>query len=224
MPTTVVGIVILVVAILPGVPGDKVYRLLVGWDWREDQWQRVIRLVGFSVFGLALYATLGSVLPVPAPLYLAPEHVVTAFREPSLLPSLFGALVGHFSASGVAGFLAAVIARGSGRWTPFTVYPDAWEHFVRELVREHWVVVSLDDGSSYAGMLDLADTSVREEERDLVLTEPAEYDPNDAEYKAMRYQFLFLPGRLISSIAVVHDPESDARVTSVGETVFGGER
>ena len=65
------------------------YRLLVGWDWREDQWQRVTRLVGFSVFGLALYATLGSVLPVPPPLYLSPEHVVTAFREPSLLPSLF---------------------------------------------------------------------------------------------------------------------------------------
>ena len=220
MPTSVVGFLILIVAVLPGVPGDKVYRLLVGSDWREGQWQRVVRLLGFSVVGLALYSVLGSLIGAPAPVYLSPERVVAAFDRPVLLRPLFLSLLGHFAGSGVAGLGGALLARGLVRWTSLTLFMSAWDHFVHQMVPRHWVVVRLDNGETYGGMLALADVSVREEERDLVLVEPAEYDERQSEYTALQYQYLFLPGRLISSVAVVHDPTVDARVTSTGRPIF----
>lgn len=220
MPTSVVGFLILIVAVLPGVPGDKIYRLLVGADWREEQWQRVVRLLGFSVVGLALYSVGGSLVGAPPPTYLSPDRVVEAFEQPAQIRPLFIALLGHFVGSGVAGLGGAVLARGIVRWTSLTLFTSAWDHFVYQWVPKHWVVVRLDSGETYGGMLALADTSVREEERDLVLEEPAEFDEEKSEYISMNYQHLFLPGRLISSVAAVHDPDIDTRVTIIGKPIF----
>jgi len=215
---------ILIIAVLPGVPGDKVYRMLLGSDWREEQWQRIVRLVGFSVVGLALYSVIGSLVGAPAPIYLSPNRVVEAFEQPDLIPPLFIALLGHFAGSGLAGLGGAMLARGIVRWTSLTLFTSAWDHFVDQWVPEHWVVVRLDSGETYGGILALADTSVREEERDLVLEEPAEFDEKKAEYVSLNYQHLFLPGRLISSVAVVHDPDIDTRVTSTGKPIFKDEQ
>ncbi len=55
MPTTPAEILIIALVILPGLLGDRVYKLLVGIDWREKEWRGILRLIAFSVAGAALY-------------------------------------------------------------------------------------------------------------------------------------------------------------------------
>ena len=43
LPNSVVALLIAAFAILPGVPGERLYTILVGWDWREDKWWRTLR-------------------------------------------------------------------------------------------------------------------------------------------------------------------------------------
>lgn len=109
-----------------------------------------------------------------------------------------------------------------GRWLP--VYAGAWDDFVRLCVPEHWVVVSTNNGDTYAGMVRTADVSVKQDERDLVLIEPAQYKDAENNYLVLPYQSMFLSATIISSIAVVHDPERDVkRRSDVGQWLFPNE-
>jgi hypothetical protein len=81
-------------------------------------------------------------------------------------------------------------------------------------------VVSLESDDSYAGVLERADTCVRQGERDIILGEPARYSEEKANYIALPYQYLFIPGTMVGSIAVVHDPDLDTRLSSVGCPLF----
>jgi hypothetical protein len=54
LPNSVVALLIAAFAILPGVPGERLYTMLVGWDWREDKWWRTLRLLAFSLVGLSI--------------------------------------------------------------------------------------------------------------------------------------------------------------------------
>ena len=49
LPSTLVGAVIATFAVLPGLPGEKVYSFVVGHDWRDDKWSRTLRLLAFVV-------------------------------------------------------------------------------------------------------------------------------------------------------------------------------
>jgi hypothetical protein len=64
------------------------------------------------------------------------------------------------------------------------------------------------------------DISVSQAERDIVLAEPAQFIEKENNYKVTPYQQLFLPAALIFSIAVVHNPEIDKRITSIGSNLF----
>ena len=55
MPTTLTALLILLFAIVPGMFGEMVYRIIAGTDWRETQWSKVARIIGISIAGLVLH-------------------------------------------------------------------------------------------------------------------------------------------------------------------------
>lgn len=219
LSSTLAGILVLVFAVLPGVPGDRLYRIFVGSDWREDQWQKTIRLLGFSLFGLALYASIAPLLKAPFPSYLSPILLEQAAKDEASFRRMLLALLGHFSGSAVAGSVAGLGMRSAARIMSASAFSGAWDHFVRHCAKDHWVIVTLQNGESYSGFIETADVSVASDERDVILREPGEYDATTNVYEAMQYQSLFIPGSFLSSIATVYNP-SDKRIIPVGEAVF----
>ena len=94
--------------------------------------------------------------------------------------------------------------------------------FIRKYVPDHWVVLGLESGEIYAGKLKIADTSSTNEERDLVLEEPALYNSDTGEYISTSYQYMFIKSKNLYSIATVHEPTIDKRVVPIGNTLFTG--
>lgn len=217
--STLASILVLVFAVLPGVPGERLYRTLVGSDWREDQWQKTLRLLTFSLFGLALYASLAPLLHAPFPAYLSPALLEQSVKDEVSFRRTLLALLGHFAGSSAAGVLAGVGVRAIARMISASAYYSAWDHFVRHCAKDHWVVLTLQNGESYSGFIETADISVASSDRDVILREPALYDQEKNEYRASKYQSLFLPGPLLSSVATVYEP-TDKRIIPIGDTVF----
>ena len=198
--------------------------MLVGRDWREDQWQRITRILGFSVLGLAAYSLLVGVTSLPAVAYLHPETLARSLSAPTTQVKLFTALVGHFIFSALAGLVAGASIRGLGRMTRFSVYSGAWDRFAYFCAPGRWVVVALKGGESFAGIIEAADTSVGSGERDLILEEPAQYDSESSQYVSMKYQFLYIPGDFVATVGAVADPDIDnGRITELGTAIFQGE-
>ena len=73
MPSTLTALLIFLLAILPGLPGDKIYRTLIGTSQRDKEWQNILRLLGFSVGGLGLYSIVAGIKGVPPPLHIFPN-------------------------------------------------------------------------------------------------------------------------------------------------------
>lgn len=204
-------------AILPGMAGSAIYRLLVGLNRRDDGWWKLLRLLVFSVSGLALYIVVASIFVLPLPPYL----MSSSFFDRGNLPELGFAYGGHVFGSALVGLTAAYAMRLFARWTPMSPFPDTWDAFIRSYAKEHWVIVSLVDGAAYAGLIREADISVIQEERDVVLKEPAKYDQEKEQYLALNYQYLFIPAARIDMIAAVHNPKLDReRITKIGESIF----
>lgn len=218
IPSSIAALIVAVFAILPGLPGEKVHQLLVGMDWREDKWQRTLRILFFSVVGLALYATLAPVLGSPPPTYILPQTLQAV--DASGMIKLCGAFIGHVLAAAAVGLLAGVFTRLLALFISRSAYSSAWDHFVNSCVKQHWVVVGLETGNVYLGYIDVADVSVAGLERDIILREPAAYDDQLQRYRATQYQSLFLPGSIVSSVGVVSDARIDTRITSPGEILF----
>ena len=217
-PTTVAGIAAVALAVLPGIPGDKVYRLLVGADWREDTWRKVLRLLAFSVSGLATYWAFARITGAPLPAYVVPGALEKL--SAAALDGVFIALIGHFLGASVSGVLAALSIRVLARFSSETAYGNAWDHFIKSSVRDRWVIVGLDNGQSYAGYIDVADTSVAPGERDIILREPALFEPEKRNFRFLEHQALFLLGSTVASVAVIHDPVRDTRIVPVGDKLF----
>jgi len=220
-PSTIGALIIIAICVLPGVPGEKVYGLLIGGDWREEAWSRVLRMIGFSVLGLMLYITATGIFRLPFPPYLLPRMV------PNLTPQVIYAstiaLFGHFAGATVAGAGSALVMRLLGHIASRSAYGSAWEHFIRDSIDGHWVVIGLQNGDAYAGYIRVVDSKLNSPDRDVLLLEPARFDEVQQRYRATEYQALFLAGATISSIATVHDPGTDARLTQPGEDIFAAE-
>jgi len=218
LPNTLVGVVIAAFAILPGLPGEKVYSYFVGSDWREDKWARTLRLLAFSLFGLAFYSLVAPLLHMPLPQY------VSAKALDQLAPAQIGifaeAFAGHVLGATLIGFGAGGGSRLIARVGAGSAYSSAWDHFINSCVRSHWVTVGLTNGDVYAGYIDKADVSVTAAERDMILREPAAYDPDLKQYRTLQYQTMFLLGSTVASVAVVTDTAVDKRITGVGESLF----
>lgn len=216
---TISGLLLLVFAILPGIPGERLYHLLVGFNWREDHWQRVLRLLGFSLFGVALYAPW---VGAPPPQYLSPAAFQGAVADPNFIDSLAIALLGHFAGSGIGGLLAGSITRVFARLFSTTVYPSSWDHFIRNYcAKGQGVLVGLESGEYYSGAFDMADLSVSNSERGIVLREPAILKRDHTEYVPLKVSCILLSSKLIVSIAIADEPPPDKGLTSVQETDCG---
>jgi len=222
MPETPAALLILLIAILPGVFGNIVFQARLGIDWRAQKWESLLRLLGFSMGGLVLYTILAGAIGTPPPVYVLPGTFKGEGLSIDTLYSMSLAYIGHCVASLAVGVLAV-----GGQWVmsllaPVSPYAYAWEDFLRNYVPSHWVVITLSGGEAYAGILEHADTAAKPDGRDVILQEPAQFDPATRTYTALPYQTLFLPGTLVSSVAVVSDPSIDKRLTDIGEKLFQG--
>ncbi len=217
LPGTLIGVLIAAFAILPGLPGERAYTSFVGSDWREDKWSRTLRLLAFSLFGLAGYALVASHIGAPLPQYVSAKALQQL--SPGQIVTFAAAFLGHVVAATFLGLLAGVGSRLFARLAARSAYSSAWDHFINSCVKGHWVTVGLTSGDVYAGYVDKADVSVTAAERDMILQEPALYDQDLKRYRTLEYQSLFLLGSTIASVAVVTDA-FDRRLTTIGESLF----
>jgi hypothetical protein len=221
LPGTLIGVLIAVFAVLPGLPGEKLYSFFVGSNWREDKWSRTLRLLAFSLFGLAGYALVATHIGAPVPQYISAKAL------DQLAPDQFGAFaaafLGHVCAATFVGLLAGAGTRVLARLSGTSAYSSAWGHFIKMSAKDHWVTVGLNNGEVYAGYIGPTDVSVAAAERDVVLLEPALLDPTTMRYRSLKYQSLFLLASTIASVAVIFDAATDKRMTRIGESPFAEE-
>jgi len=221
IPTTVAGVLVILLAVLPGIPGDRLYRALVGVSWRERDVHYLLRLVSFSVLGLAIYVLLAPLISMPPAEYVIPATFSSpSFGAASLRP-IAAAYVGHIISATVVGGLVggsivSVRAISRGRFGQ----PDAWDYFIHSAAPGRWVVVKVRSGESYTGFIEHCDVAVEAEYRDLVLMEPYLWNEASRRYAPTFNQLLFLQGSDVVSVAVVHDPAKDRRVVPAAESPF----
>jgi len=220
MPDTATALMVLVFAFLPGFPAEQLYRLQTGSDWREKDWQRWLRLLVFSLVGLAIYAVAAKQLGAPPPIYVSPQLLSIALAKPTGLTEVLEPLLGHLVAAAVIGFLAGRVLRTVGPKIGFSPFKGAWDHLAFSGAKGHWVVIGLQNGDSYAGIIDTVDTSVKIGERDVLLADPAGHSPERQDYIATGYKYLFLPGDQIASVGILYDPDIDEPTTKQGESPF----
>lgn len=215
-------LLVFILAILPGLPGNQVFCTLIGEDRKDDIWKKLIRFLFFSVFGLIIYSIAAKIFNFPLPtVFVSPLTT----KEPSIITNdcyikMTIAYIGHFIGSLLTGLIAAVIIRLLCRWSPISAYPEAWDSFIRTYTANHWVVITLTNGISYCGIIQESNISVSQNERDIILKEPAIFDEKSKNYITLNYQYLFFKAELIDSIGVIYDPKIDSRITTIGQLIF----
>jgi hypothetical protein len=107
MPTTLASVLVAVIAVFPGLIGDRIYRMIVGVDWREKDWQAVLRLLGFSVVGVALYSLFASWCGLAPPIHLIPATYAKLDPGGSSLNRILSIYLGHVVGGALAGLLAS---------------------------------------------------------------------------------------------------------------------
>ena len=219
---TVAGLLVMLVAVLPGLLGDRAYRALAGVSWREKEFQQLLRLLAFSAFGLAGYTFLASRRLWPLPEYVVPSTYANGAFQVQALPSLAIAYIGHWVGAAIVGTIAGVVVVGLRRLGTGLGERDAWDHFIHSAVPRHWVVIRTESGESYAGFIERADVSVEPNFRDIILKEPYIWNDGTKTYQPTYQQALFLQGTKVASVAVIHDPVQDSRIVQIGEVPFKG--
>ena len=222
MPTSVSGLLIALIALFPGLIGNRVYQTLVGVDWREKEWRSLMRLLGFSVVGLAIYAIPAGAFGWPAPVHVFPVTYQNVTPATKNLNYIFIPYAGHLVGGFLAGLLGAWGTMLFARVSSSSAYPGSWDDFARKRAPGHWVIVGLTNGNAYAGKLANVDFAVSAADRDLVLEEPCQLDPATNRYMALNYQYMFISASSLFSIAAVYNSKIDGRTVPVGESLFEG--
>lgn len=224
MPSTITAIFIIIVAIFPGVLGNKIYQIVVGHDWRNKEFQIVLRLVGFSVIGAVIYSIVADLISfLPLPIHLIPDTYSHLTDSPKSILTIVYPYLGHLAGGFVAGLLAAWSILLLAKISSSTAYPGAWDDFIRKHVSKHWVIIGLKNGDVYAGKIKSADLSVSKNDRDIVLEEPCLFKKDINNYESLNYQYIFISSENLYSLAVVYDSSLDTRLIPVGEALFKGE-
>lgn len=220
------AMLVLVLALLPGVPGDRLMGSVVGRSWLEKDWQYVIRVLSYSTLGLIGYALLASWRDWPPPIHVLPATFGGTGLSPADLPRVGYGYLGHLVVSTLVGAASGLVQLGVKAWMPnvFVRHRDAWDEFVRFCAPGRWVVATLRDGRVYVGMLEQADTSRGPQHRDLLIQEPALWEEDVGNYRATGELYLYVGGEQITSLSAITDPDRDARVTESGKLIFEGEK
>ncbi|HEV8613714.1 MAG TPA: DUF6338 family protein [Gemmatimonadales bacterium] len=202
------GILVLIVALLPGAAADEVFKRITGRNWREPVYRTTLRWLGLSLAGLALYVAAARELGMPPPIYVLPKSYAAPGLAAEALPTLLIPFTGHVFSAVVSAILISAVLWILARAWPEQPY-GAWDVFVAKHVPSHWVVVGLEDGSAYQGKVRYAEKAVAAADRDLILEEPARFSPETGTYILTGHQHLFLPAKGVYSIATVYDPSID---------------
>jgi hypothetical protein len=200
---------------VPGGFGEWLYRRIVGFDQNEKQIYAAVRLVGFSVVGLCLY-TLTCVWGSPLPVYVYPKGV--AALTPAGFPAVAAAFFGHCLGGALSGVAGGWATRLSAPLFHSSAH-ESWDCFVRHYVKNRWVIVDLDNGQRYAGMVQNADVSANPAERDIVHCEPAPFNSETGEYVATPYEYMYIPAKMLSSVGAL-SVDQDKRVSNIGVSIF----
>lgn len=220
MVDTISALLILIFAVIPGILGNGIYELIIGSNWKEELFSKTVRIVGFSFFGLIFYILIGvQYFNLPVPIYIFPETYTAAQITNSQLIQAAQAWFMNFVVATLIAVIYAFSIKIVFRRFNITHLPDTWDKLVRSKVAEHWVVVNLKGGGSYLGMLESANISVDAKDRDILLLEPARYEPKINNYVAINVQYLFIAGSFISSVGTV-PTSTDDRITQIGELIF----
>lgn len=221
-PSTVAGLLVFLLAVIPGLPAGKIYDAAVGVRWRETNSEQLLRLLAFSVIGLVAYAIAAGRFSWPDPSYVLPKTFTSEGFTVSQLGPMSVAYLGHVVGASLVGVIAALGLKGLTSFSPLSADRDAWDQFVNFSVPEHWVLVTLRTGESFAGKMHHADVSVGPEFRDVVLEEPALYDEDAGVHRTTWYQHLFISGSDIASVATVYmeDVDTEDRMTMPGDLLF----
>ena len=110
-------------AVLPGLPGDNLYSFFVGSDWREDKWSRTLRLLAFSLFGLAGYSLVAARIGAPMPQYISAKALEQL--SPGQLGAFGAAFLGHVCGATFFGLVAGVGTRLLARLSAKSAYSSA---------------------------------------------------------------------------------------------------
>lgn len=219
MPSTLDTLLVILFAILPGIPGNTVYNKMAGTNWREEQWRTVVRILGISLGGLILYIIIGSFINAPLPSYISPTTFANFVVERTALVQMSVAFLGHFAGAIIVGYIGARVTQKLDEWTRSSEFIDSWHEFALVHASKHWVVVRIKGGEAYAGYIKTADTKVKAEDRNIILAEPAVYVKEQNKYLSQPYNYLFLPGKIIDSVAIYSKP-LDKRITPIHEFLF----
>lgn len=220
MPTTLIALIILVFAVFPGYPAYKLYKTINGFDWRISDIEKIVVIIGFSIFGLVFYILLSEFLNLPSPIYVFPTTFSNENFTNNVLSTLAISFLGHFLSSSLISIALASIIRLISKKTRFVGLTSAWDLFYSQYSSEHWVVVRVKNGETYAGILDYVNTAVSQGDRDVILKEPALFSDEDKNYRAIEYEYLFLPANIVISIGIVCDPQKDKRITQFNDLIF----
>ena len=221
--TTTTGILIAIVAVLPGMPGEALFSHITGRSWLEKGLQHYARILGFSVAGLVGYGAMsGTVSVLPLPIHVLPGTYSPENLVPAAIPILSVGYIGHFAFSVAAGVgLGAGLRVIRSYFPAFVGQEDTWDKFVKTYAASRWVVVRLNSGDTYAGMLQQADISRDPNFRDIVLEEPAVFDERTKNYIATSYQFIYIRGdQLLFITALTKNDEIAGRLTEINRPIF----
>lgn len=200
------NILTVILVLMPGIPGDWIYRLMVGSGWRDSTFDRVTRVLFLSVLGFSIYSFAAERSCLPAPTHALGLGVGSSHLD--VAAGFIGwGWIGHLVTTAVLGISSALLIRSVSSVLPVT-YADSWDEFVKSHVPEHWVEVRTGDGSLLVGVVAFAATGVRPAERDVILADPYIRDADGALIR-MGYDHVFLPADVIESIVTItQDPEA----------------
>lgn len=214
-------LLIVILGIMPGIPGDRVHSWLIGKSWLEKDFEYIIRILGFSVTGFLGYSILSSWLNWPSPIHVLPSTYDGLGVTTDGLSEIGFGYLGHLAVSMVVGGFMGLLHRLVAKCFPskYGRHRDSWDEFVKVCAQERWITVNLRDGTVYVSILEQADIEREPNFRDLILKEPAIWDEALQNYIATNMLYLYIRGDQIASVSSL-TRDRDKRLTVIGEPIF----
>jgi len=208
MSDTLSALLVILFVAIPGIAGNAIYTRITRTNWREDPWRNFVRIFSISLGGLILYVLVGSLLNAPLPSYLSLDTLDTFAARRTATVRMSIAFLGHFLAALLVGFIAAKVTQHLNESAGQPGFADGWHEFVSVHANGNWAVVGTENGDIYAGYIQMAGSEKKADERDVILAEPTVYRRDQEKYISLPYQFLFLPGKVVESVAIAsNQPE-----------------
>lgn len=220
MPTTIASAIVIALAIIPGAFGSYVWDLVNGHDWRAKEWESALRFLAFSILGLAIYVLCAAAMGLPPAIHVLPATYAAPNLTSDALLRITLPYMGHIVGSSLVGGIAAIAHRGVCKLRGWTPQPSAWDHFIKAAAPGRWAVVTLSTGDVFAGYLHTAEESAPAGERDVVLGDPARWDPQTGNYIVSSLRFAFFPAAIVQTIGAVRLDSELADEPTIGSPLF----